>query len=381
VSSKRLKVLHITSACTVGGAEAHVLALLQRLDRRRFEPWLAYFEERPDEARPMLDDFRAAGVSTVDLDGALQLDLGATWRLAALLRRERFDVVHSHSLRAELAAGLAAGFGTTRPLLIRSVHNTDDFYVRRPACWLARASAQRQDAVVAISDAVASWVRRHTGLSAERVRRIYYGLDATPYDGVQPVDEATEPVIGIVARLAPQKGHTVLLDALPRVIERIPALRVELVGHEHLTSASVLASYARQRGLTEHVRFLGFRDDLPELFRSWRLMVLPSLWEGFGLVLLEAMAAGRPVVASRVGPIPEVVVDGETGLLVPPGDSAALGAALIELLEHPRLAAAMGQAGRDRVRTVFGLDQMVEQTAGLYVEMLGRRGRMSRVAA
>jgi glycosyltransferase involved in cell wall biosynthesis len=381
VNTTPLKVLHITSACTVGGAEAHVLALLRQLDRTRFEPWLAYFEERPDDARPMLEDFRAAGVRTVDLDGTRQLDPGATWRLATLLRRGRFDIVHSHSLRAELAAGLAVGFGTARPLLVRSVHNTDDFYVRRPARWLARASAQRQDMIIAISDAVAAWVREHTGLACERVRRVYYGLDPAPYEAVEPAEETAEPVIGMIARLAPQKGHTVLLDALPRVIERIPGLRVELVGHEHLTSASELRSYASQCGVTQHVRLLGFRDDLPELFRRWRLMVLPSLWEGFGLVLLEAMAAGRPVVASRVGPIPEVVVDGKTGLLVEPGDSDALGTALIELLEQPGRASAMGQAGRQRVRTVFGLDQMVEQIAGLYVELLGRHGRLSKVAA
>ena len=380
MTSKPLKVLHVTSACTVGGAEAHVLALLRKLDRARFEPWLAYFEERPDEARPMLDDFRAAGVRTVDLAGARQVDPAATWRLAALLRRERFDVVHSHSLRAELATGLAAGFGPTRPLLVRTVHNTDDFYVRRPARWLARASAQRQDAIIAISEAVAAWVREHTGLGPERVRRVYYGLDTTPYEGVRPVD-AAEPVIGMVARLAPQKGHTVLLDALPRVIERIPALQVELVGHEHLTTAAELEAYARERGLADHVRLLGFREDLPALFQRWRLMALPSLWEGFGLVLLEAMAAGRPVVASRVGPIPEVVVDGETGLLVEPGDSAALAAALLELLERPERAEALGEAGRERVRRDFRLERMVEEIAALYVELLGRRGRLAKVAA
>jgi glycosyltransferase involved in cell wall biosynthesis len=116
--------------------------------------------------------------------------------------------------------------------------------------------------------------------------------------------------------------------------------------------------------------FTGFRGEIPALLAELDVLVLPSLWEGFGLVLLEAMAAGRPVVASRVGPIPEVVLHGETGLLVEPGEPEPLAAALIELLEHPTLAARLGAAGRRRVREHFTLDRMVAETEALYEEVL-----------
>jgi glycosyltransferase involved in cell wall biosynthesis len=375
-----VKVLHLTSACTVGGAEAHVLALLGGLDRRRYERWLAYFEERPDEARPMVEDFRSIGVRTVDLRGRGQVDPLAMPRLWRLMARERFDLVHAHSLRAELAAVAATRLVQPRPKVIRSVHNTDDFYLRPPASWLARVSGRLLDGVVAISDAVADHVVRHAGIPREKVTRIYYGLDTAPYDAADIAGAARTPTIGMIARLAPQKGHTVLVDALPAVIERFPDLRVELVGHEHLTTIAELRAYAEGRGVAEHVTFTGFRDDLPELFARWDVMVLPSLWEGFGLVLLEAMAAGRPVVASRVGPIPEIVLHGETGLLVEPGRADELAAALIEVLANPELGQRLGTAGRRRVVERFTLGGMVEETEALYDRLLRPAETKSKVA-
>jgi glycosyltransferase involved in cell wall biosynthesis/2-polyprenyl-3-methyl-5-hydroxy-6-metoxy-1,4-benzoquinol methylase len=386
---RRRKLLHVTSACTVGGCEGHVLALLGALDAARYERWLAYFEERPDEARPLLADFQALGIRTVDLRGRGRLDPLAVLRLYSLLRRERFDLVHTHSLRAELAAAVATRFVSPRPRLVRTVHNVDDFYLRPPTSWLARWSAHSLDAIIAISDAVADHVKAHPGAPVEKITRIYYGIDAAPYTltpalsqserefalpispsphpPIPPSPIPHRPTIGMVARLAPQKGHKVLLDALPAVIALVPDLRVELVGHEHLTSSAELRAYAERLGVAQHVRFLGYRDVSPALLHHWRVFVLPSLWEGFGLVLLEAMAAGKPVAASRVGPIPEIVLHGETGLLVEPGQPDSLAAALIELLENPERAARLGAAGRQRVADHFTLEKMVAETERLYV--------------
>ena len=139
----------------------------------------------------MLADFRALGIRTVDLRGRGQLDPAATLRLAGLLRRGRFDLVHAHSLRAEVAAVVAAALCRPRPRLVRSVHNTDDFYQRPPASWLARLTSARLDRLIAISDAVAEHVQRYSGVPADRVQRIYYGLDSGPYDRVAPLMEGT----------------------------------------------------------------------------------------------------------------------------------------------------------------------------------------------
>jgi glycosyltransferase involved in cell wall biosynthesis len=376
-------VLHVLSGGTVGGCEQHVLALLSRLDRSRFEPWLACFEARPDDALPMLPLFKAAGVRTIDLRAHRRTDPAAMWRFGELVRRGRFDIVHAHSFRTELGSvlwGRVVGQALGRaPLIVRSVHNIDEFYVSPRYARLSRLSAHGLDRIVAISDAVASYLRDEAALPDEKVVRIYYGIDPSPYqpDILPPSrrpdgDPLKHPTVGMVARLAPQKGHRVLFDALPSIRATIPNVHVRLVGHEELSTTADLMAYALQKEIANLVDFEGFRADIPRVMADLDVFVLPSLWEGFGLVLLEAMAAGRPVVASAVGPIPEIVVDGLTGLLVPPGDPAALAEAVIRLLRDPDLAAAYGRAGRARVERELRVDTMVAHTEALYEELLGR---------
>ena len=215
------RVLHILSGCTIGGSEQHVLALLTRLDRRRFEPWLACFEAEPDEATPMLPLFQAAGVRTIDLKASRRTDPAAIWRLGRLLRRGQFDIVHAHSFRTEIAAVFWGRVVGLTPHVVRSVHNFDDYYVSPKYAPLLQASARGLDKIVAISDAVADYLRTDAALPGDNIVRIYYGIDPTPYcpDRLPPSrrpdgDPLKQPTIGIVARLAPQKGHRVLFDAL-----------------------------------------------------------------------------------------------------------------------------------------------------------------------
>jgi glycosyltransferase involved in cell wall biosynthesis len=369
----------VLSGCTVGGCEQHVLALLSRLNRERFEPWLACFEAEPDEAAPMVPLFRAAGVRTIDLRARRRTDPAALWRFGQVLRRGRFDVVHAHSFRTEQASVLWGRLLRRVPILVRTVHNVDDLYVQQPYAAMLKASARALDRVIAISDAVAAYLRDEAALPAEKVVRIYYGIDPSPFRPDLPppscradADPLRRPTLGVVARLAPQKGHRVLFDALPAVRTAVPDVHVRLVGHEELSTAAELRAYAAGRGVDDLVAFEGFRADVAAVLADLDVFVLPSLWEGFGLVLLEAMAAGRPVVASNVGPIPEIVVDGVTGLLVPPGDAAALAEALVRLLRDPELAAAHGRAGRARVERELRLDTMVRRTEALYDELLDR---------
>lgn len=369
-----MKLLHVTSCCTVGGCEQHVLTLLRQLPADRYERWLAYFEERPDAADVMVDDFRAAGVRTVDLKARGRNDPAAFWRMGALMRRERFDVVHTHSLRAEIAAAFWAPFVDPRPRLIRGMHNTDPLYdhpiLRRLGGW----SASRMDRIISISDAVTAFARAHLGPDAAEVQRIYYGIDPAEF----PLERTRQPgtmTLAIVARLAAQKGHHVLLDAVRLVADAIPDVRLLVIGHEDDLTIAELESHAISLGIADRVELLGFRADIPDLLRDADIFVLPSLWEGFGLVLIEAMALGLPVIASRVGPIPEIVVDNETGRLVAPGSATELAAAIVDLLRSPERAFAMGQAGRRRVEREFSVGTMVTQVEALYAELAGRTGQ------
>jgi glycosyltransferase involved in cell wall biosynthesis len=364
-----LRILHVTSCCTVGGCEQHVLTMLRHLPEERYDRWLAYFEEKPDSADVMVDDFRAAGVKTVDLGGQHRNDPRAVWALGSLMRRESFDLIHTHSLRAELATAFWAGQAPKPPRLVRSIHNTDPLYDHPLLSRLGRWSAEKQDRIIAISDAVADFAHAHLGPHAAPVQRIYYGIDpvgTTPTRSANPSNHH----IGIVARLAQQKGYHVLIDAMKIVVEQIPDARLTVVGHEDDLTQAELAGYALQRGVRGSIEFLGFRADIATVLSDVDIFVLPSLWEGFGLVLLEAMALGLPVVATRVGPIPEVVEDERTGLLVSAGSASQLAAALVSLLNDPARAHAMGQRGLERARTYFGLDRMMAQTEQLYAELM-----------
>jgi glycosyltransferase involved in cell wall biosynthesis len=268
------------------------------------------------------------------------------------------------------------------PYVIRTVHNVEEFHTSPKYAALAQMSARRLDRVIAISDAVADYLKTDVGLPSDNLVRIYYGIDPSPFDpeipppsarlDSDPTGGSNRPTIGMVARLAPQKGHRVLFDALPAIHAAVPHVRVRLIGHEELSTVAELRQAAAERGVDGLVTFEGFRADVAQVMADLDVFVLPSRWEGFGLVLVEAMAAGRPVVASAVGPIPEIVVDGVTGLLVPRDDPAALAEAVIRLLRDPELATAFGRAGRARVERDLRVETMVERTETLYDELLAR---------
>jgi glycosyltransferase involved in cell wall biosynthesis len=209
------------------------------------------------------------------------------------------------------------------------------------------------------------------GASPEKIEVIHYGL---PFAGDIPspkkslLDELSLPadarLIGSLCRLVPQKGLHLALDAMAMLIHKNPDLHYIIAGDGPLRAE--LTQQAERLNISERVHFLGWRSDVQSLMVQIQIFVAPSLWEGFGLVFLEAMSAARPVVASNISAIPEIVADGETGLLVPPNDAASLAKAIQSLLDDPSRAEKMGTAGRNRLQTHFNEQRMIDQTAVLY---------------
>jgi len=241
-------------------------------------------------------------------------------------------------------------------------------------------SAQ-QDLIIAISDHIARFTVARGVRDPGRVRRVYHGLEppvtrALEREGQRIRAElgvgADDFLVGNVGRLALQKGQRHLIAAMPLLLQRAPRAHAVIAGGGDLED--YLRDLAEEAGVAERVHVLGPRKDVPALMHAIDVFAMPSIWEGFGLVLLEAMAAGRPIVASRVATIPEVVVDSETGLLVPAGDPQALADALAELADQPALAHQFGGAGRERLRRHFSIDKMVGDTELLYRELLEERG-------
>lgn len=360
-----IRVLHVDSERSWRGGERQVLELMRRQRRRGDEPHLAAPPDGALTARAIEEGFPAHGVA---MRGTW--DAGAVLALAGLHRRLRPDVVHWHAARAHALGALAALLAPgPRRVLSRRV----DFPVRRtPGSRLLYALPI--DAIAAISNGVRDALVR-SGVDPARIRVVPSGVDLAPFEA--PFDRARarerhgiEPgdVIALnVAALAPHKSQTTLLRAAAVARERAPALRVWIVGEGALRGA--LEAEHRALGLGDTVRFLGFREDVVELLRAADLFVISSYLEGLGTSILDAMAAGLPVVGTRVGGIPEAVRDGETGLLVRPRDPGALADALVALAHDPARRAAMGARGREEARG-HSAERTEELTRALYESLI-----------
>jgi glycosyltransferase involved in cell wall biosynthesis len=358
-------VVLVTQSLGWGGLERVVLDLARGLDRARWRPLVYSLSPQI----PMAEAFEACGVpvKVVEQHG---LDLGLPRRLARALRADRAGLVHAHNFGRFFYAGPAARLARA-PALYTEHSNT-----RRDerALWLTQRRLSRWAGVVA---AVSSQVRRglvaDQGLPAEKVWVVPNGIDPEPYAAAAVEREAVRAelglpaealVVGSVARLAPIKNQELLLAAL--------ALRPEawLVLAGDGPRRSALEALAGELGVASRVRFLGLRRDVPRVLAACDLFSLSSHSEGLPIAVLEAMAAGLPVVATRVGGLPDAVTDGRTGRLTPPGDAAALAAAWGELLA-PERRRALGQAGQAVLRERFSLAAMVAAYDGIYRQLLG----------
>lgn len=364
VSTRRRRVLHVIRTRTVAGAERHLAVLTRAL---RDEGW---FSDVLVASAPGGDlegyetELRAAcdyvEVMPMRADASPPL-LG---RLRKALRTGRYAVVHTHLVHADWHAALVAG--GRHSCLISTKHNHDPFRVR-PGVRRVEAWATRQcDAVIAISASLSDFTERVTTVEPSTVP---YGLpvEAEPEP---PVLHGRPPVLLAAGRLEPQKGFDVLLAAIPAVVDQFPDVQLAIAGEGSQRRA--LEQTIDDRGLAGSVRLLGWRTDTAALLASATVFVHPARWEGFGLVLLEAMASARPVISTRVGAIPEVVGEA-SGMLTEPDDPAALAEAIIEVLSAPERVRTMGQAGLARVRDHFSPARMASQTAAVYRSALDRR--------
>jgi len=311
---------------------------------------------------PMVGVLERAGVQTGVLDWwrGVRDPVGA-WKFWRRLRRLRIDIVHVH-FGGRSVRGLARA--ATGAKIVMHFHSRIlEPQGPRPVSFSARGA----DAVVAVSQAVA---RRVVDGHA---RVIYAGIDPPSHGSPAPRQGANpELILGTAGRLIALKGIEYLLRAAAALQPEFPGLRVEIAGAGP-QRAKLEESVARL-GLAGRVEFLGWVDDIHRVLPRWDVFVMPSLEEGFPISALDAMAAGLPVIASSVGGIPELVVDGETGWLIPPADVEALVFRLRPMLRNPEQRRSMGAAAQARVRDHFNLAQMAENFSRLYDELLGETG-------
>jgi len=364
-----VKVLHLHKLTGVSGSEGHLLALLPALRERRVDArFLGLNVPGTDFAR-FYEQLDRLGVPY----RSVRCGLDASPRMArdvhAAIRAERPDLVHTHLVHADIYGGAVA-----RLLGIPSVstrHN-DDRYLLGPFRYTNPAFARPARRLIAISDAVRAFLVR-AGHDPAKLVTIRYGLDELPAAPSDPTPAEAgvppdAPLAVAVGRLIAQKDHLTLLRAFARVHGNLPEARLAILGSGQLEAET--RALAAELGLADVVALPG-RTDIRDWLERADVFVHSSRWEGFGIVLLEAMLAGLPIVSTRVSAVPEVVVDGETGLLVEAGDDAGLATHLESLLTDRERAASLGEAGRQRALTEFSVGGMADRTLALYDEVLG----------
>jgi glycosyltransferase involved in cell wall biosynthesis len=368
VTSPRIRVVYLSHAFNVGGAEEMVLNMVRHLPPR-FEPHVCCIHE----AGPIGEEIRRTGVPFTVL--GVNPGLRRPWdvlRIQRYLRVTQPAIVHTFLLTASLYGRLSAILARV-PIVIGTEVNIYEGK-RRHHALAERVLMKGTDAVVASANSVRDFYIDQVHADPSRVEVIYNAVDWADLETTVsrtairrslglPVDV---PLAGIIARLTEQKAHRVLFDALAQTPE-LASLHLIVIGdgdlHEDLCARSI------HLGLGGRVHFLGARRDLGNLLGAMDLFVMPSLWEGLPLSMILAMGAGLPVVATRVAGIPEVVQE-DRGLLVPAGDAAALGAAMARIVTEPGLGVRLGQAARAFVRPRFGVDGYLRQVTDLYERLL-----------
>jgi len=373
---RRLRVLHVVSVPGVGGAQTYVETVALGLGRLGYRVAVACNDDPALVARcaAVADVFPLAvpyGVSP-------WRDLRYFRHLLGFLRRERFDIVQTSAVKASLYGRLAARLAGV-PVVIFTAHGFPFHEYMHPVLRGALQTLERlmsrwcTDMVVSVSeadrrDAVAAGI-----VPPGRITTIQNGIDVSPSTPEGPAArralglDARAPVVGMVGRLARQKAPGDFLRAAALVAREFPAATFLVVGDGPLRAT--LEGLARELGIADRVRFLGFRDEVPVVLAALDVFALSSLWEGLPLTILEAMAAGKPVVATSVNGVAEVVQHGRTGWLVSPQQVEQLAAHIVTLLRDPGIARSMGEAGRRRVRERFSIERTVAELSDLYQDL------------
>jgi glycosyltransferase involved in cell wall biosynthesis len=358
--NRPLKILHIDPERNWGGGEAQVFGLLAYLAARGHRNDLL-----TDPAGALWARCQSLAVTTRPIHVRNDIDLRYVPALRRLIKNHRYDLVHFHTKRAHaLSLWLPRFRGGPKYVVTRRMDYPErrNFYTH----WLYN---RRVDGVVAISGAIRGALIE-AGVEAGKIRLIPSGIDVEAFSSGLATQqrERAMAVVGCLAALEVRKGQRFLLEAA--AVLKNQAIEVEIRFAGDGPERAALEVLASRLGLSDRVCFLGFVPEPAGFLAAVDIVALPSLYEGLGVAALEAMAAGKPVVATRVGGLAESVIDGVTGFLVPPKDAPALAEAIATLVRHPALAAAMGERGREHVARNFSLVETARQNEAFYYDLL-----------
>ncbi len=353
-------VLHVQKVAGISGSEAHLLQLLPDLKRRGWDIRFLMLHEYEAGAWEFARELEAGGVPVDDVSMRTDVDPSTFFKVLTYLLETRPTILHTHLVHADAylqTAGLLAGI----PIRLSTKHGFNEFREGRVFALGDRTIGALAHRQIAISRGLARYLAMTEGFSEPDFEIVHYGIQAgsepKPYTG-------DAPNFLCIGRLIPIKGHVVLLRAFRKVLDEVPNATLEIAGRGVLEHG--LKDLARELDLQDSVKFLGHVTPVQSSIEQSLAVVVPSLGEGFGMVALEAMERARPVIAAAIGGLEDIVREGETGLLVPPGEADPLAEAMIALAKDPALANTMGAAARARAIERFPEDRCTERTEEVY---------------
>lgn len=366
-STKVRTILHLIETSGPGGAETILMNLVESLDQKKYRSVVCLLEDGW-----LNTQLRERGIDTVIIPQRKGPAPDWIYKCVALVRQRKISLLHAHEFAMNTYGSVVSRL--TGVPIVTTVHGKN-YYSEKWRRRFAYRLVARQSRMVAVSDDIKSFLVTRVGIKKENLVTIHNGIDLDAYFSAQETEAgrnggngvAWRPVIGTVGNLYPVKGQTHLLKALPTVLKRFPDVTCLIAGRGELLGQ--LEAEAAELGIGGRVKFLGLRHDIPQMLQDLDIFVLPSLSEGLPLSVLEAMAAGKPVVATDVGGVREAVINGHTGFLVPPENPQALSDKILSLLQHQDVAKSFGKAGRKRVEQFFSLKKMINQYEELYDEM------------
>jgi glycosyltransferase involved in cell wall biosynthesis len=364
------RIVHVAKATGIYGMEKHLLSLLPGLNRSH-EVICILLTESKKPVDHYIRLLRAAGITVYPVMTNFDIDPKCFFVIAALMRRLQPALVHTHLIHGD-CYGIAAAWLTGCRSIVSTRHNDDSFRRRLPVRAMSQLLAKRLCRLIAISNWVGQFARQVERIPAEKIVTIYYGLEPLRLSHPERSLRAEfgyadqDIVLGIPARLVEQKGHGCLIEAFAQARTETQHLKLLIAGEGPLRPE--LEKLVREKNLADAVCFTGYRHDIGDILAGIDVFVHPSLWEGFGLSILEAMAMGKPVLATRVSAIPELV--GDAGILVPAREPLPLAKAITTLARDGALRGRLGQQARERWERHFSLETMVRQTASVYDAVL-----------
>lgn len=373
------KILYLCESLKIGGAEQLILTTLKYLDRNKFYPVVYCIEDRGELA----DEIKNIGINVNNLNKKLYLwNILIIFDLLRIFNKEKPDILHTHLFYANYFGRIAALFFRI-PIVIITEHGTYSNFKRFYHYWIDSFLVLFTDKIIAVSYAVKRYILKHSIIPSSKITVIYNGVDMDRFDSVFNLDKLatkrkfgfieSDIVIGCVSNLAPWKGQFILLQAFVRVAEKIPNVTLCIVGRDANGFKSLLETFTLKNGLSEKVHILGERRDIPQILRSFDIFVFPSLTEGLGISLLEAMYMGLPAIASNTEGITEIIEHQKDGILFRPADIAALSESIFVSINNNRIKNISINA-REKIIEKFSPRHYINELQSLYSGQLKEKG-------